>query len=62
MGHFDKPIFLELCKYMESRFVPAGSYVFQVGDTDDSIYVVQSGEINLFINEPVSLLVSFFSL
>jgi len=52
LGHFDKPIFLELCKYMESRFVPAGSYVFQVGDTDDSIYVVQSGEINLFINEP----------
>ena len=49
LGHFEQPIFLELCRFMESRFVPAGNYLFNVGDPDDSIYVVQSGCVEVRI-------------
>ncbi|KAL4238128.1 Neuropathy target esterase [Mactra antiquata] len=50
-GHFEKPLFLELCKHMEAKFVPAGSYLFKIGDEDNCIYVVQSGKINVYITE-----------
>lgn len=52
LGHFEKPIFLELCRFMESRFIPAGTYLFKIGDPDDSIYVIQSGTVNVYITEP----------
>jgi len=52
LGHFEKPIFLELCRFMESRHVPAGEYIFRVGDVDDSIYVVQSGRVEVRIMDP----------
>ena len=54
LGHFEKPIFLELCRFMESRYIPAGSFLFKIGDLDDSIYVVQAGKVHVFISEPVS--------
>ncbi|XP_074654030.1 patatin-like phospholipase domain-containing protein 6 [Tubulanus polymorphus] len=50
-GHFEKPLFLELCRFVESKFIPAGSLMFRVGEPDDSIFVVQSGKINVFITE-----------
>ena len=53
-GHFEKPLFLELCKHMESMMVPAGGSLFKIGDEDNCIYVVQSGKINVFITEGVS--------
>jgi len=53
-GHFEKPLFLELVKHMESMFVPMGGYLFKVGDVDDSIYVVQSGKLCVYISEAVS--------
>jgi len=52
LGHFEKPIFLELCRFMESRLVPAGEHIFRVGDVDDSIYVVQSGRVEVHIMDP----------
>lgn len=52
LGHFEKPIFLELCRFIESVFVPAHSYLFRIGDPDNSIYVVQSGKILVHITEP----------
>lgn len=52
LGHFEKPIFLELCRFMESRFIPAGTHLFKIGDPDDSIYVIQSGTVNVYITEP----------
>ena len=55
LGHFEQPIFLELCRYMESKFVPAGTYLFRIGDPDDSIYVVQSGKLSIYTTEPVRL-------
>nr|CAD7460760.1 unnamed protein product [Timema tahoe] len=30
-GHFEKPIFLKLCKHTEILNIPAGSYLFRVG-------------------------------
>ena len=51
-GHFEKPLFLELVKHMESMFIQAGGYLFRIGDADDSIYVVQSGKLNVYIAEP----------
>lgn len=44
-------MFLELCKHLESRFIFAGHYLFRIGDIDDSIYVVQSGSLNIFLVE-----------
>ena len=40
---------------METKFLQRGEYLFQVGDPDDSIYVVQTGIITVSIKEPVSL-------
>lgn len=50
-GHLEKPFFLELCKFMETVKVQGGDYLFNVGDEDDSIYVVQSGLVEVFIKE-----------
>ncbi|XP_013380696.1 patatin-like phospholipase domain-containing protein 7, partial [Lingula anatina] len=50
-GHFERPIFLELCKHMECKFVASGNLLFKIGESDDSIYVVQNGKIRVFITE-----------
>ncbi|XP_075226516.1 patatin like phospholipase domain containing sws isoform X3 [Lycorma delicatula] len=48
-GHFEKPIFLKLCKHTEILNLPAGSYLFKIGDPDENVYVVQNGKVNVFI-------------
>ena len=53
-GHFERPLFLELCKHMESTQVLQGQLLFSVGEPDDSIYVVQSGKLNVFVTDYVS--------
>uniref|UniRef100_T1IXP6 Neuropathy target esterase sws n=1 Tax=Strigamia maritima TaxID=126957 RepID=T1IXP6_STRMM len=50
-GNFEKPLFLELCKHLEQRFLSPGEYLFTVGQEDDSIYVVQSGKLAVSIVE-----------
>ena len=47
----DQKIILEMCRYMETRTIYAGNYLFKIGDPDDSIYVVESGRINVFITD-----------
>ncbi|KAK2183715.1 hypothetical protein NP493_298g00000 [Ridgeia piscesae] len=49
LGHFEKPLFLELCRFMESRTIPAGMPLFCIGDQDDSIYVIQTGCVNVYM-------------
>ncbi|XP_020905834.1 patatin-like phospholipase domain-containing protein 7 isoform X2 [Exaiptasia diaphana] len=44
-GHFEKPLFFELCKYIETKSVPANALLFKQGKGDDSIYVVQHGKL-----------------
>lgn len=51
-GHFEKPVFLKLCKNTEILNLTAGSYLFKVGDRDENVYVVQSGKINVFVCGP----------
>lgn len=54
-GHFEKPLFMELCKHVETKFVPSGAILFRPGQIDDSIYVVKNGLLKVYIIERVSL-------
>ncbi|XP_043920255.1 patatin-like phospholipase domain-containing protein 7 [Protopterus annectens] len=51
LGHFEKPLFLELCKHMVFMNLMEGDYIFQPGQLDDSIYVVQDGRLELCIQD-----------
>lgn len=53
LGHFEKPLFLELCKHMVFQQCQQGDYVFRPGQPDTSIYVLQDGKLELFLTEPV---------
>ena len=44
---------MELCKHVETKFVPAGAILFRPGQTDDSIYVVRNGRLKVFVMEQV---------
>lgn len=48
-GHFEKPIFLKLCKHTEIMTVHAGTYLFKIGDPDENIYILQNGKVQVFI-------------
>ncbi|NWY08066.1 PLPL6 esterase, partial [Nothoprocta ornata] len=52
LGHFEKPLFLELCKHMVFQQFQQGDYVFRPGQPDSSIYVLQDGKLELFLTEP----------
>ncbi|XP_029440375.1 neuropathy target esterase [Rhinatrema bivittatum] len=51
LGHFEKPLFLELCKHMVFQQFQQGEYVFRPGQPDTSIYVVQEGKLELCLTE-----------
>ncbi|GIX78191.1 neuropathy target esterase sws [Caerostris extrusa] len=50
-GSFEKPLFLELCKHIETLQIMNGSLLFSIGEPDDSIYVVQSGKLSVYVTE-----------
>lgn len=50
-GFFEQPLFLELCKQLEVLNVSKGQLFFSIGDDDDSIYIVQSGRLEVFTTE-----------
>ncbi|XP_014840171.1 neuropathy target esterase isoform X3 [Poecilia latipinna] len=47
LGHFEKPLFLELCKHMVFLQFQQGEHIFRPGQPDSSIYVVQDGKLEL---------------
>uniref|UniRef100_A0A8C0CFW5 Patatin like phospholipase domain containing 7 n=1 Tax=Balaenoptera musculus TaxID=9771 RepID=A0A8C0CFW5_BALMU len=51
LGHFEKPLFLELCKHMVFVQLLEGEYVFRPGEPDTSIYVVQDGQLEVCIQD-----------
>lgn len=48
-GHFEKPVFLKLCKHTEIMNLPAGSILFKIGDPDENVFIVQQGLVNVYI-------------
>lgn len=46
-GHFEKTILQELCLHTEILNVHAGSYLFNVGDFDENVFIVQSGLVSV---------------
>ncbi|CAH1271619.1 PNPLA7 [Branchiostoma lanceolatum] len=50
-GHFEKPMFLELCRHMETMSINEGDLLFKVGQPDDSIFVVVQGKLTVYITE-----------
>ncbi|KAL6441220.1 hypothetical protein ACFW04_003479 [Cataglyphis niger] len=48
-GHFEKPVFLKLCKHTEIMNLPAGSTLFKIGDPDENLFIVQQGLVNVYI-------------
>lgn len=51
-GHFEKPVFLRICKHTEVITLKAGEHLIKIGDNDDSVFIVQSGQLNVFLNNP----------
>ncbi|XP_031338443.1 neuropathy target esterase sws-like isoform X1 [Photinus pyralis] len=48
-GYFETPVFLKICKQTEIMNVPAGSFLFKIGEPDENVFIVQSGKVNVFI-------------
>lgn len=57
-GQFEKPVFLNICKHTEILNLKAGDHLMKVGDPDDSVFIVQSGQINVFLNHADGSLIS----
>ena len=53
---------MELCKHVETKFVPSGAILFRPGQIDDSIYVVKNGLLKVYIIERVCLHVASLQL
>lgn len=51
-GQFEKPVFLKICKHTEIINLKAGEHLIKIGDNDDSVFIVQSGQINVSLNNP----------
>ncbi|XP_073871955.1 patatin-like phospholipase domain-containing protein 7 isoform X12 [Macaca fascicularis] len=51
LGHFEKPLFLELCRHIVFVRLQEGEHVFRPGAPDPSICVVQDGRLEVCIQD-----------
>jgi len=58
-GHFKQGVFLQLCRHMETIPLNQGDYLFKVGEDDKWLYVVQEGQVNLYIAEESNEVTTF---
>nr|XP_054377277.1 patatin-like phospholipase domain-containing protein 7 isoform X1 [Pongo abelii]XP_054377278.1 patatin-like phospholipase domain-containing protein 7 isoform X1 [Pongo abelii] len=54
LGHFEKPLFLELCKHIVFVQLQEGEHVFRPREPDPSICVVQDRRLEVCIQDAVS--------
>ena len=47
-GHFDHKIFMELMKNIEYKTLKAHDSLFKIGESDENMYVVDSGAVNVY--------------
>ena len=47
-GHFDSKIFDELIKHIETSHMKANDSLFKIGESDDWMYIVDSGAVNVY--------------
>ncbi|XP_077326149.1 patatin-like phospholipase domain-containing protein 6 isoform X1 [Lithobates pipiens] len=52
LGHFERPLFLELCQYVVYEHYDPGGVVFCPGQPDSSIYIVLQGKLELSLTDP----------
>ncbi|KAA3680091.1 lysophospholipid hydrolase [Paragonimus westermani] len=50
-GHLEKSFFIEFCKFIETVTLNDGDFLFQVGDSDENVYVVRTGLIQMNVME-----------
>uniref|UniRef100_A0A6A7FP55 Neuropathy target esterase sws n=2 Tax=Hirondellea gigas TaxID=1518452 RepID=A0A6A7FP55_9CRUS len=50
-SHFDTPMFLELCKSLQTVSLKRGQALFSIGDSDEFVYMVQSGRVVVTVQE-----------
>ncbi len=50
-GHFDDTSFAELYKHIESVKLETDQSLFATGEPDDSVYVVQDGQVSFTVQE-----------
>ncbi|XP_042227103.1 patatin-like phospholipase domain-containing protein 6 isoform X2 [Homarus americanus] len=51
-GHFEMPLFLELCKSVQTIHLYKGQTLFCIGQNDENIFIIQSGRLKVFVTEP----------
>ncbi|XP_068209771.1 neuropathy target esterase sws isoform X2 [Palaemon carinicauda] len=51
-GHFDMPLFLELCKSVQTVHLYKGQPLFSIGENDENIFIVQTGCICVYVTDP----------
>ena len=50
-GYFEKPLFIELCKHIETKFLPANTVLSSEGVVSNSYLVLETFEFNLYYYE-----------
>ncbi|XP_071517235.1 neuropathy target esterase sws isoform X2 [Panulirus ornatus] len=51
-GYFDMPLFMELCKSVQTVHLFKGQTLFCVGQNDENIFIAQTGRLSVYVTDP----------